>query len=239
MHLFRADGPIYEIITKFTNMVLLSLCWLLCSIPVITIGASTAALYAVCFKMLKDEEGHVLRQFFSYFKSNFRQATLSWLILLPFGLVIAYLIFLYFFGMSSVTGAADVFAILLLVLAALYIIALIYVFACAARYENTPVQTIKNGIFIGLRFIGRTFILLAITAAILLFALWNYTTMLIAVLLAPALLCYVHGSFILRIFQKLEEERAERECQMETERHKAAVEAEKNAQLTAGNDEIN
>ncbi len=226
MRLFRADGPLYEIITKFTDMVLLSLCWLVCSIPILTIGASTSALYAECFKMLKSEEGHVCRQFFSYFKSNFKQATLAWLILLPIGVLIAYMIYLYFFGMSVMDGAADVFAILLLVAAALYIITLTYVFACAARYENTPLQTVKNGIFIGLRFLGRTAILLAITVAVMFVALWNYTTMFIALLLVPAFLTYVHGSFILKIFEKLEEERAERECRDETERHKALIKSE-------------
>ncbi|MCM1164469.1 MAG: YesL family protein [Lachnospiraceae bacterium] len=224
MRLFRADGPVYEVISKFTDMVLLSLCWLVCSIPIATLGASTAALYAVCFKMLKNEEGHVCRQFFSYFKSNFKQATLAWLILLPIGLIIAYMLYLYYFGMSVMEGAADVFAILLLVAAALYVIALTYVFACAARYENTPVQTVKNGIFIGLKFLGRTVILLAITVAVMFVALWNYTTMFVAVLLVPAFLTYVHGSFIIRIFEKLEEERAERECREENERHKAKSE---------------
>lgn len=208
-------------------MVLLSLCWLVCSIPIVTLGASTAALYAVCFKMLRNEEGHVCGQFFSYFKSNFRQATLAWLILLPIGIVIAYMIYLYYFGMSVMDGAADVFAVLTLVAAALYIIAMTYVFACAARYENTPVQTVKNGVFIGLRFLGRTVILLAITVAVMFAAMWNLTTMFIAVLLVPAFLTYVHGSFIIRIFEKLEEERAERECREETERHRALTEADK------------
>lgn len=223
MGIFKPDGVIYEAITKFTNMVLLSLCWLVFSIPIVTIGASTTALYSVCFKMLRNEEGHICRQFFSYFKSNFKQATLSWLILLPVGLVIAYFIYLYFWGMPSVEGAADFFAIVLLIAAAVYVIALTYVFACAARYENTPLQTVKNGVFIGLRFIGRTFILLLITAAILFFSLWNYTTMIIGVLLAPAVLCYVHGSFIIRIFEKLEEQRARREVEAEIAERKAQI----------------
>ena len=78
-----------------------------------------------------------------------------------------------------------------------------------------------------MRFLGRTVILLAITVAIMFAALWNFTTMFIAVLLVPACLTYVHGSFIIKIFEKLEEERAERECREETERHKALTEAEK------------
>lgn len=233
MGIFKPDGVVYEAITKFTNMVLLSLCWLVFSIPIVTIGASTAALYSVCFKMLKDEDRHICRQFFSYFKSNFKQATLSWLILLPIGLVIAYFIYLYFWGMPSVEGAADFFAIGILIAAAVYVITLTYVFACAARYENTPFQTVKNGLFIGLRFIGRTFILLLITAAIMFFALWNYTTMIIGVLLAPSVLCYVHGSFIIKIFEKLEEQRAQREVEAEIAEHRAQTEE---AQINSNNE---
>lgn len=225
MGIFKPDGVVYEFIVKFTNMVLLSLCWLLCCIPIITAGASTAALYSVCFKMLKNEEGRVCCMFFRYFKSNFRQATLSWLILLPIGFIITWVLYLYFFGMSSVEGAADYFAVGSLIAAALYVITLTYVFACAARYENTPLQTVKNGIFIGHKFIGRTLILLAITATVLFVCFWNYTTMFIGVILAPAFLCYVHGSFILKIFDKLEEERTEKEVREETERHKAEAAA--------------
>lgn len=92
----------------------------------------------------------------------------------------------------------------------IYIVTLTYVFACAARYENTPIQTVKNGVFIGLRFAGRTLILLAVTATVLFVCIWNYTTMFIGLLLAPAFLCYVHGSFILHIFEKLEEESMEK-----------------------------
>ena len=49
--------------------------------------------------------------------------------------------------------------------------------------------------------------------------------MFIGVILAPAFLCYVHGSFILKIFDKLEEERTEKEVREETERHKAEAAA--------------
>ena len=59
-------------------------------------------------------------------------------------------------------------------------------------------------IFIGLKFIGRTFILLLITGAVAFVCLWNYTTMFLAVIFAPAFLCYVHSSFIMRIFESLE-----------------------------------
>ena len=210
MSIFRPDGFLYRFISRFTSLVLLSLCWLVCCIPVVTIGAACTAMYSVCFKMIKDEDGHILRKFFAAFRRDFRQATLAWLILLPVGALILWVGYLYFFGMWDVSGAADFFAVVILILAAVYLVVMTYVFAVASRYENTAVQTIKNGLFIGLRYIGRTIILAAITLTVVFVCYWNYVTILFGVILAPGFLCYVHCSFIIRIFEKLECERSER-----------------------------
>lgn len=207
MNLFKPDGIIYRLITKFSQLVLLSLMWLITSIPIVTAGAATAALYSVMFKILKEEDGHIVRQFFSYFKSNFRQATIAWAILLPLGAVIVWMYYLYFFGMPDMPEAADFFLMVIIIASVVYLITLIYTFACAARYENTPVQTIKNALFIGLRYIGRTVIILVIFAAVIFACLWNYTTMFIGAIFAPAFICYVTGSFQLKLFEKLEKER--------------------------------
>ena len=72
MGISRPDGFIYRFISGFANLVLLSLCWLVCCIPLVTIGASCSALFSVCFKMTKDEDGHIVRQFFAAFRGNFR-----------------------------------------------------------------------------------------------------------------------------------------------------------------------
>ena len=112
--------------------------------------------------------------------------------------------------MWDVSGAADFFAVVIVILAAVYLVVMTYVFAVAARYENTAVQTIKNALFIGLRYIGRTIILAAVTLTVVFMCCWNYVTMLFGVILAPGFLCYIHSSFIIRIFEKLERERDER-----------------------------
>ena len=44
---FRGDSAYTQIMTKIYNIFWLSILWLLCCIPVITIGASTIALYYV------------------------------------------------------------------------------------------------------------------------------------------------------------------------------------------------
>ena len=74
---------------KFCGACYLNLLWILCSLPVFTIGASTTALYYVTLKMVQDEESNITAMFFRAFRENFRQATTLWLIMLGIGLLLA------------------------------------------------------------------------------------------------------------------------------------------------------
>lgn len=208
--MFGPNGIFYRIITRFSHLVLLSLCWLLCSLPVFTIGASTAALYAVIFRMLDDDDAHIVRRYFGYFRSDFKHATLVWLPLMVVGFLLLWSAYLYFWGIPELPDISDFLLVILIIAAAVYLICLTYVFACVARYENTVLQTIKNALFIGLRYILRTIILAAITLSVIFAVMWNYTTILIGILVAPAFICYINASFIKRIFGELEAKQNER-----------------------------
>ena len=50
--IFKSDNPFNEMLTRVFNLLELNLLWIVFSLPIITLGASTAALYAVCFQML-------------------------------------------------------------------------------------------------------------------------------------------------------------------------------------------
>ena len=200
MDLLKPEGAIYGFCSRFVDMVVLSVCWLICSLPVVTIGASTAALYAVCLKMHAGEDAHPAHSFFVYFKSNFVSATRVWLMVLPAGALTAFSGYLCLTAEelpTFVPAAALVSGVLLLV-------CMTYLFACTARYENTPIQTIKNALFIGLRYMGRTIILAAITLTVLFVCMWNGVSMIVGLITAPAFICYVNSSFITRIFSELE-----------------------------------
>ena len=57
MKLFSVDSPVYKFLSKFLDVVKLNFFWILFSIPVITVGASTVAAMSVGLKMVDDEEG--------------------------------------------------------------------------------------------------------------------------------------------------------------------------------------
>ena len=85
MALFNINSSFFKFINKLLDVLLLNLLWILCSLPVVTIGAATCAAFSVTLKMVDDEEGYIVKPFFKYFKQNFKQGTLMW-IFTAFGL---------------------------------------------------------------------------------------------------------------------------------------------------------
>ena len=47
MKFFNYDSPIMQFLTRLTDLFILNFLFLICSIPIITIGASATALYSV------------------------------------------------------------------------------------------------------------------------------------------------------------------------------------------------
>ena len=89
MPFFSYESKFSQMMIKLSYSCWLNLLWLICSIPVFTLGAATTALYDVSLKIVRDEETSITRQFFRSFCRNFRQATVLWLILLAAGLLLA------------------------------------------------------------------------------------------------------------------------------------------------------
>lgn len=56
MKFFSVDSPFYRFIVKFFDVIKLNFMWLLFSLPIITIGASTVAAMSVALKMVYEIE---------------------------------------------------------------------------------------------------------------------------------------------------------------------------------------
>ena len=85
MNLFTHDSLLSRFFYLVGDIITLHLLWILCSLPIFTIGASTTALYYSCMKRIRTKEGYPLKNFFASFKMNFKQSTLIWLCLLVIG----------------------------------------------------------------------------------------------------------------------------------------------------------
>lgn len=91
--LFHPESPLMRFLSNLADLIALNLIWLICCVPVITIGPSTTAMYCVTRNITKGDWPPVLKTFFREFRSNFKQSLLVFLILLiPVCVVAAYLL---------------------------------------------------------------------------------------------------------------------------------------------------
>ena len=172
--LFNPDSPVLGFITKIVYCVYLNILWLVCSLPVVTIGASTTALFYVTLKMAKNEEGNITRAFFHSFKDNFKQGTIIWMILLVLGIILGidgYVLYHMRFENAFWTICSAVFIVAL----AAYAIVVMYIFPLLSRFDNTVTAMFKNSIMLGMRFLFCT-VLMAVIYFVMAFVIINVFT---------------------------------------------------------------
>lgn len=144
--LFNLDSPLYKILSRAVDLVILNFLFLLFCIPIITIGASMTALYSVLIKMVKDEDKHIIKSFIVSFKKNFTQSTIVWFIMFAAGFFLLANLFLS----GSLSGVPKIFfASTLIIFGFIYLCSFLFIFPYMARYEDTIKKAFLNSLLIG------------------------------------------------------------------------------------------
>ena len=156
---FDPNGKMMDLLWKPIHIMFLNLLWVLFSLPIVTIGASTTALYSVLIKMRNDKEGKLFRDFWDAFRGNFRQATIIWL-LIVFAAFVFTTDIVFFLNMGGFLGT---FAAMLFVgLDVVLLLMSLYVFPIQAVFENPVAKTVKNALLLPSRHFIWTVVLLAL-----------------------------------------------------------------------------
>lgn len=149
-NLLNYDGPVFSILNKITDLIWLNILWIICCLPIFTIGASTSALFYITLHMARDEGGGVTKTFFREFKRNFKQSTAIWLIFLAIGIILCSDLYIIVWLMDLPNIIHTVFVCLNFVLLLYYIFTLLYVFPLQATFENKVKHTIKNAMILSI-----------------------------------------------------------------------------------------
>ena len=152
------------------DLMILQLLWIICSLPIFTMGPSTSALFSVMLKIARDEPVSAARDFFAAFKSNFKQALVLGLISLA-GAFIAYNDIVY--ALSLEGNMKKLFLIVSVFVVFIWLIFTSFSFPLQARYENSLKGHIRNTFLAPFCAPGKTirmWIVYAIPAALIYFA---------------------------------------------------------------------
>lgn len=132
-------------LSTFLAFIGLNVVYILVSLPVVTIGASTSALYEVTMRYSDDERGNLVKDFFPAFVRNGVRASLLALALLGPCAVLAWAALFWSQLTSLVAGVAMVLSI---VAAAYLLVAFLFAMALTGRYTNTFRRTLRNALLI-------------------------------------------------------------------------------------------
>lgn len=165
-NLLKPDSALMITMTRITDCIFLSLFWLLCSIPVITAGASFAALYDASYRALRKNEQNSWQRFFHVFKENWKAGILPTIVFLLacWGLMKAVI------GLWNLAVAGTMSWMLFSALAFVAVVLLgilSVLFPMLSRFENSLGALLKNTVFLSLANLPRTTLLGIINAAAL------------------------------------------------------------------------
>lgn len=207
--MFSIDGPLWRALNLIADVIILHFLWLVCSLPLVTIGASTTALYYAMMKRIRTNEGHVTSNFWQSFKSNFRQATILWLIVTVVSAVM-WLDFNFCFTWGGTAGHIMLAGCALLLVPCW--ITLLYLFPVLSKFEGSNYTVFKNALLMSVRHLPMTLLLTVIWGMVwLMLAIFPPFTGLMPIS-GAGLLAWVTSHIYIQVFRtylpdELEEDR--------------------------------
>lgn len=199
--IFNLDNPVWSFMGKVADLIILNIVALICCIPVVTIGASWTAMYFVAIRIVRKEEGYVIRDFFRSFKENFKQATIIWLLVILVAAVFAGDIFIYQMMPDQIP---KVIMIAICALAYLVLGTVVYVFPILSRFQNTTKNTIKNAFILSIANLPSTLIFIVLIILPIVLIVFVVELAPILLLMGISLPAYLSSKLFVRIFRKVE-----------------------------------
>jgi len=201
---FGIDSKLYEFLSKIADLIIVNLLFIICSLPIVTIGAATTALYGVTKKMASNSEGYIFRSYFKLFKENFKQSTIMWIILLVLSLIPTADLYIINYMPKGLLPTVLRGFMLAAALAILFVF--LYAMALQSTFENTVKNTLKNAFLMGIGHFPWTLLIVAITLLpiILLVTLGSAASSVIYVMsfVGFSVLAYLNSFIFNRIFKK-------------------------------------
>ena len=146
----------------FADLCIISTYWIVCCVPIITVGASCAALYAAVVRVIRDESGSLTKTFFAVFRETLRQGTVPSLVFAA-GCGLFYIYFAL--GAGSISGSLFIaYWMVVAVLGIIFCGTFVYVFPLLSRFRQKTTVTLRNAFLLAFGYPAKTLGLVCLTA---------------------------------------------------------------------------
>lgn len=195
-NIFNLESPLWNILNKITDVIILSLLFIVTSIPLVTIGASLTALYYQMFRLSENTEGNIVKGYLKSFAENFKKATPVWLACLFAG---AFLAGDLLICIKMKMPAATFFMAVISVLALFYVMFITYLFPLLSRCIASTKKVVFMAFMMSVKELPRTIFLVFITGIMTAVGVF-VTAPFLAV--APGVIAFSHVFIFREIFDK-------------------------------------
>lgn len=202
-NIFDMDGKLMGYLRVFANLLWLNILTVICSLPIITIGASFTAMHTVLFQIRKNDEDRITRNFFKAFKENLMQSTIIWMIYLIY---YGGLLFNFNLIANQVLILPNLIIWVLFFLLIVTTISLVWVFILQSHYRNSIFATVKNSFIIAIANLGSTIVMLLLFIAPFVLLLFMGNLEPIVLFLGFAVPGYLQTFIYSGVFDKIESE---------------------------------
>ncbi|MDS0525784.1 DUF624 domain-containing protein [Clostridium sp. SHJSY1] len=197
--LFNPDNIFFRFMSRISDLMIINFLWIICSIPIVTIGASTTALYNVTLKLVDETEGYLFKNFFSSFRENFKKATILW-----FGILFAFFIIgvniIFWIQFKSITG----YIAICLVLFSLFIFLFteVYIFPILSRSNKTIKDTVKDAFILSIRYLPYSLIITIVSLIFISILIIFPFTILFMIFVGFAFYAFINSYIFIAVFKK-------------------------------------
>ena len=161
------DNMFIRLLNRLGDAMILSLMFIIGSLPIITIGTSMTATYYAAMKGVQGDDGYVFKNYIKSYKENLKQSVVIWLIMA---------VVLFVFGVDlwfwlkqwqdARVGIAKPMIAVSVVLLAVAVFITMYVFPLQAKFDNKTSVQIRNAFLLSIKNFPTTLLLVVLTVVI-------------------------------------------------------------------------
>ena len=180
-----SEGPVFSVLDKIGQMILLSVVWFLGCLPIVTAATSTTALYYAVIKSIRRDYGSAMQEFWSSYKANIRRGVPITVLGLLAGALLGW-------NISLLTAQEQPDQLLLwgsIILLALLAGIAVYICPVLSRFSMGAGQAVRLAFVMAVRFWYFTLVLIAGTVTLI--YLQIYVLPIPTAVLLPSGWCYV------------------------------------------------
>ena len=181
------DNPFWRGMGRIFDVFVLNVLWLLCCIPIVTVGPATTAFSYAMINLVRGEETYVSKDFFHSFRSSFKQSLAAGLLLMAVGAFLAADIYIAY---KSGTGVYTFFMVLFFIFFVLWCFVALYTIPLIAKFDNSLRNTLIRAFTLSIKNLPQTLMMLFALAL----ALWLCHLLPGLIFIAFGVVCEFHST---------------------------------------------